>query len=68
MSEKLKADANALMDLEMMDAVVGGASAEECEKTCTSQCTLACKPACSAGCVSSQKNQTLPPTDEPTNN
>ena len=68
MIKELKADANALMNLEMMDAVVGGASAKECEKSCTSQCTLACKVACVNHCVTSQENSTLPPTDGPTNN
>ena len=70
MSKELKADANALMNLEMMDAVVGGASAEECAaaKCCKEGCLLGCKETCATTKRdgATLPPPTLPPTEPPT--
>lgn len=51
-TKELKADANALMNLEMMDSILGGASENPCQKSCTQDC----KPSCKTGCSHSGKN------------
>lgn len=56
MSKELKADANALMNLEMMDAVVGGAS------MCSEGCAIACSESC---LITKKAKNTEPPTKEP---
>ncbi len=45
-AKELKADANALMNLEMMDAVVGGAGSNSSVKGCFN----GCRPSCMSGC------------------
>lgn len=51
-TEELKTDINALMDLEMMDAIVGGHS---CLDSCNNGCINECKPSCQPGCSHSGK-------------
>lgn len=56
-NKELKADANALMDLEMMDSVTGGA------QMCSEGCLIACTESCF---LSKKAKNTEPPTDTPT--
>lgn len=57
-TKDLKADANALMNLEMMDAVLGGASASGCSnESCSKACVQECKPMCKQGCGNSGKTK-----------
>lgn len=51
-TKELKADANALMDLEMMDTVVGGAGRNVCHPSCIKDC----QPCCKQGCGHSGRN------------
>lgn len=53
-TEELRTDANALMNLEMMDAVVGGRA---CSDSCTKGCINDCKPSCQLGCSHSGKTE-----------
>ena len=49
-------DANALLDLEMMDSVVGGASCDNCASGCQEQCKSACSDSCAKTCQPGNKN------------
>lgn len=63
--EELRSDANALMDLEMMDTIVGGAECTSCAPGCQS-CKQTCSSACGNNCQPGGKNGTTkPPTQTP---
>ena len=48
-AKELKADANALMNLEMMDAIVGGTDSNACRPACTGDCETGCRQGCNNG-------------------
>ena len=56
MSKEFKADANALMNLEMMDSITGGAS------MCAERCVIACSESC---LITKRAKNTEPPTTTP---
>jgi hypothetical protein len=69
-------DANALLDLEMMDSVVGGASCDNCAPGCQNGCKKGCTTSCAKTCQPGNKNNnqgngnviettTPTPTEEP---
>ena len=62
-NQEKKHDANMLMDLEMMDAIVGGGECQSCSVGCQS-CPQICQ-SCQT-CQSEQTGKTDPPTPEPT--
>lgn len=55
-TKELKADVNALMDLEMMDAIVGGNSFSD---SCNNGCTNERKPSCQPGHSHSGKTKKI---------
>lgn len=63
-------DVNLLMDLSMMEFVVGGSSLEECaaNKSCKESCLHGCKETCAATRRdgTTLPPPTLPPTEPPT--
>lgn len=56
-NKEIKADANALMNLEMMDTITGGA------QMCSAGCLITCTESC---LFSGKVKNTEPPTNTPT--
>lgn len=59
-------DVNSLMNLSMMEYVIGGSGIEECAGAKT--CKEGCFPGCRETCANTKRDGTaFPPTDPPTN-